>query len=65
MVKPDTTEEDFDIIDDAPAVDEAQASYDDVTDPDYDAGADPDYGDDFRDPDAEEGSQEWRARPQK
>lgn len=64
-IKPDPTEEDFDIIDEAPEADEAQTSFDDAADPDYDAGGDPDYGDDIRDPDAQEGSQEWAARKQK
>jgi hypothetical protein len=57
----------------AKAADEFNQDADyEVTDPDYDQGSDPDYGEssqdanyDVSDPDAQEASQEWYARKQK
>ena len=51
---------------DTPSYDEAHdVDYEDQGHPEFDEGAQVEYPEGFADEDAEEGSQEWRARSQK
>jgi len=63
---PDSTFEDDDQLAETRTVYVDDTSDSDVIDPDYDDARQPDYDNDFADPDADGGgSQEWYARKQK